>query len=79
MSKIKISIQNKASGVPFFHAFVLHGKNVFWLFRLLSFVNFIDTEQTTKKMHIPVKTVSHFGFIRSLHNLLFSQLSFYSN
>jgi hypothetical protein len=28
-------------------------------------------------MRISVKTDSHFGFIRSRHNLLFTQLSFY--
>lgn len=30
-------------------------------------------------VRVSVKTVSHFGFIRSLHNLLFPQLSFYPN
>lgn len=32
-----------------------------------------------KTVRVSVKTVSHFGFIRSLHNLLFPQLSFYPN
>jgi hypothetical protein len=40
---------------------------------------FFDLYRFQEFVRIPVKTVSHFGFIRSLHNLLFSQLSFYAN
>ncbi|WP_395338425.1 type II toxin-antitoxin system RelE/ParE family toxin [Ningiella sp. W23] len=42
---------------------------------LLSVLNAITN--SPDQLRISVKTVSHFGSIRSLHNLLFSQPSFY--
>lgn len=49
----------------------LHGQNPFF------YIYFNMPRFSMHILRIPVKTVSHFGFIRSLYNLPFSHIYFY--